>query len=184
MQYARPSRVNRRRCHGCEGRRPLGQTLMDRVMTTRWWQSGGSVLLTWDEAFDASGQALTGGIGSPPTGGGPVILLVMSAALTKSQPYQFGFGGDGNWDQPITHAGASVPEHTTTRREPSQEADWRLAPRRLLLRDGYSGDGYRLRTAVQTCSVACVPPPCPIDRHPTGPRRARTGRSHRRSPCV
>jgi hypothetical protein len=81
------------------------QRLMDQVTTTNWWKSGGTVLLTWDEAFDGSGHPLPGGIGSPPTCGGPVIMLVMSAVLTKAKPYQFGLGGDGNWDQPITHAG-------------------------------------------------------------------------------
>jgi phosphatidylinositol-3-phosphatase len=81
------------------------QALLDRVCVSNWWKSGGTVLLVWDEAYDGSGHALPDGIGSPPTTGGPVLLIVMSAVLSRPRPYQFGLGGDGNWDQPLTHAG-------------------------------------------------------------------------------
>ena len=46
-----------------------------------------------------------GAIGTPVTNGGPVLLLVISAALEHVGPDRFGLGGDGNWDTPLTHAG-------------------------------------------------------------------------------
>ncbi|MGH9126897.1 MAG: alkaline phosphatase family protein [Acidimicrobiales bacterium] len=81
------------------------QGLVDGIVASRWWQAGGVVLLLWDEAYDGSGHAVVGGIGTPPTTGGPVILMLVSKTLTDVAHGTFGLGGDGNWDSPLTHAG-------------------------------------------------------------------------------
>lgn len=81
------------------------ESFLEGVMGTPWWAAGGTVLLTWDEAYNGSGQTVPGGIGTPPTNGGPVILMVISAALAHIGPWKYGLGGDGNWDGPLTHAG-------------------------------------------------------------------------------
>ena len=81
------------------------QSLIDSVSATAWWRAGGTILLVWDEAYDGSGHTVPGGIGTPATTGGPVILIVISAALHTVAPYRFGLGGDGNWDEELTHAG-------------------------------------------------------------------------------
>lgn len=81
------------------------QELVDGIAATRWWQAGGIVLLVWDEAYDGSGRAVTGGVGDPPTTGGPVILMLISKTLTDVAQGIFGLGADGNWDSPLSHAG-------------------------------------------------------------------------------
>ncbi len=81
------------------------QGLYESLKETEWWAQGGTILLVWDEAYDGSGNTVPGGIGAPPTDGGPVILMVMSASLQNVAPNRFGLGGDGNWDGPLTHAG-------------------------------------------------------------------------------
>ena len=80
-------------------------SFLDQLAATGWWKSGGTVLLVWDEAYDGSGHAVPGGIGTPATTGGPVILMVISAVLANVRPRLFGLGGDGNWDGDLTHAG-------------------------------------------------------------------------------
>jgi len=81
------------------------QSLLDGVTATAWWHQGGIVLLVWDEAYDGSGKYVDGGIGTPATTGGPVLLVILSAALADARPGASGLGGDGNWDGPLSHAG-------------------------------------------------------------------------------
>jgi phosphatidylinositol-3-phosphatase len=81
------------------------QGLIDQVSATTWWRAGGTILLVWDEAYDGSGHTVPGGIGVPPTSGGPVILMILSAVLTRVGLAKFGLGGDGNWDGALSHAG-------------------------------------------------------------------------------
>jgi phosphatidylinositol-3-phosphatase len=45
------------------------RAFLDGVTSSAWWGGGGTVLLTWDEAYNGSGQTLPGGIGTPPTNG-------------------------------------------------------------------------------------------------------------------
>lgn len=81
------------------------QAFVEAISATAWWRAGGTVLLVWDEAYDGSGHTVPGGIGTPPTDGGPVILMILSAVLATAAANTFGLGGDRNFDTPLTHAG-------------------------------------------------------------------------------
>jgi Phosphoesterase family len=81
------------------------QAFVEAVSATGWWRAGGTVLLMWDEAYDGSGNTVPGGIGTPPTNGGPVVLMILSAVLAGAAANTLGLGGDRNWDSPLTHAG-------------------------------------------------------------------------------
>ncbi len=80
-------------------------SLVETVSATAWWRAGGTILIVWDEAYDGSGRMVPGGIGTPPTDGGPVLLLLVSATLHGAKSGRYGLGADGNWDLPLTHAG-------------------------------------------------------------------------------
>ena len=96
--------------------------LIRRVTATRWWTSGGIVLLVWDEAYDGSGRPVPGGIGDPPTDGGPVILMLIGAGLAGAARGAHGLGADGNWDGPLSHAGLLRSIETYFGLEPLNEA--------------------------------------------------------------
>lgn len=69
------------------------QTFLTAVQATAWYKTGGTILIVWDEAYDTSGNQVSGGFNG--VDGGPVPLFIISEGLV----------GAADWTGNITHIG-------------------------------------------------------------------------------
>ena len=63
------------------------------------------ILITWDEAYNGSGQPVSGGVGDPPTDGGPILLYLLSRSFYKARPASSVWAETPTGTIPLTHGG-------------------------------------------------------------------------------